>query len=135
MVKLVKESLNEKFDPTYAGTFEGPLPDSNSIKEDFAIGDLVRWSHRKNQIGLPTLYGMLTDVKKNTVSIVFLGQSNHDEIQPTTRNETWIGGKYVPWEGHYTKEELADIADYILQHKSPGEGYPKKYLTIWNPEE
>jgi hypothetical protein len=39
MKKIVKESLNEEFDPTYGGTFEGPLPDPNAIDENLKIKD------------------------------------------------------------------------------------------------
>ena len=134
MKKLVKESLFEEFDATYGGTFEGPLPDPNAIKEDFKVGDFVRWSHPRNQTGLPTLYGVIAAAKKNTVSIIFLGQSGHNEDQPTRRNETWLGGKYVPWEGDFTKEELQTIADDLKRYKSAGEGYDKKHLSFWDPE-
>jgi len=117
MKKLVKESLFE------------------DIKDDFKVGDLVRWSHPRNQTGLPTLYGMLTAVKKNTVSIVFLGTGGHNEYQPSSRNDTWLGGKHVPWEGDFTKEELETIAQDLLKYKSAGEGYDKKHLSFWDPEE
>jgi hypothetical protein len=111
--KLVKESLFEN-------------------ENKFKVGDFVRWSQPRNQVGIPALYGMLTKVNKATAEIQILATGGHDSTTPYSRYSHWFGGKDIRWDGPYTKEELREIASKMLI--SPGSGYQLKDMTHWNPE-
>lgn len=100
-------------------------------KKPFEVGELIRWSNPRNQNGNPAFYGMVYKANLRTVAITFLASGSHKELQPTYRNETWMGGKTILWDGPYEKEELIEIATNLQQ--STGWGWKTKYITKWDP--
>ena len=104
-------------------TFESFIVSINEGQQN--TGGLVRWSNPKSD--LPAVYGIVTKDRGAKVDIAILATSRRNSLVPETRNETWKGGKNVPYEGGYSKEELEEIAKKL----TPGEGYNKKYITEW----
>jgi hypothetical protein len=107
---------------------------SESLKNDsnFQVGDFVRWSSPGMQNGYPAVYGIIERTKRGgTVSIKILGRSPHSYDQPTSRNETWLGGKHVPWEG-FSEEELRETAEKMGDHQI-GDGFSVNKLSRWIP--
>ena len=94
------------------------------LNEAFKVGDYIKHTEKSPS---RTVFGKIVKANKKSASIVILGSGGANDKQPTTRMETWEGGKYVDF-GKHSKKELDDIAKKL----SPGDGYKYVDMEAWN---
>jgi hypothetical protein len=94
----------------------------NEAAENFAVGDLVRYS--KPGSGIAALYGVIVKAYSIVVDIAIVGKSDHEDMQPT---ETYMKMQFVPgWKG-------AGMSAEEMEKKTGGiqKEMKKRYLTRW----